>query len=316
MSHVGQGLRDEWGRILVGLARSHEKIILLDADVSPATRADGFGREFPERFVQFGCAEQNMVSAAAGIASMGLVPVLSIFACFCSRRVADQVAISIAYPRMNVKLVGSYAGLTTPNTGATHQSVDDVNIMRGIPNMLVFEAADAFELEQIMEACVLHDGPTYVRVVRCAVPRVVPEGYEFRIGRAAVLREGKDVSLIGSGLMVSRCLEAAESLAGEGISAEVINMSSIKPVDSDTIVASAAKTGHVLTAENHSIIGGLGSAVAEVLAERYPARLKRVGIQDQFGTSGTLDSILERFGLTAGNVRRQAEILLGGSPSS
>jgi transketolase len=311
VSHVGRGLRDEWGAIVAGIMRKHDRVVLLDADVSPATRADAVRREFSDRFVQFGCAEQNMVSAAAGIASFGLIPVLSIFACFCGRRVADQAAISIAYPRLNVKLVGSYAGLTTPNTGATHQSVDDVNIMRGIPNMLVFEAADAFELEQVMETCVLYDGPTYVRVVRCAVPRVLPDDYLFRIGRAAVLREGSDISLIASGMMVSRSLEAAKILAAEGVSAEVINMSSLKPVDADAIVASASKTGHVVTAENHSVIGGLGSAVAEVLAERCPARLKRVGIQDRFGTSGTLDSILERYGLTAENVVRQARILLG-----
>jgi transketolase len=316
MSHVGHGLRDDWGKIMIEVARRHDKVILVDADVAPATRANGFAREFPDRFVQFGCAEQNMVSAAAGMATMGLIPILSIFACFCSRRVADQVSISIAYPRLNVKLVGSYAGLTTPNTGATHQAVDDVNILRGIPNLIVFEAADAVELAQIMEACVRYEGPTYVRVVRCDVPHVVPDHYEFRIGRAAVLREGSDITLIAAGLMVSRALEAADKLARKGISAEVVNMSTIKPVDAAAIVTSAAKTRHVLTVENHSVIGGLGSAVAEVLSERYPTRLRRVGIQDQFGTSGSLDTILKRYGLTAENICNQAESFLAGKESS
>ena len=312
MSHLGHGLRDDWGEILVELGKRYENIVVLDADVAPATRADKFAREFPERFLQFGCAEQNMISAASGMATMGLVPVLSIFACFCSRRATDQVSISIAYPQLNVKLCGSYAGLTTPNTGATHQSIDDVNIMRGIPNIVVLEAADSLELRQIMEAAILYHGPTYLRIVRCSVPRVLADNYRFQIGRAAVIRGGCDITLVASGLMVSRCLDAASALAQEGISAEVVNMSTIKPIDADTVVSSARKTGHVMTVENHSVIGGLGSAVAEVLSERCPVRLARIGVNDRFGMSGSLETILECFGLTAIGISRNAEMLLAG----
>ena len=196
----------------------------------------------------------------------------------------------------------SYAGLTTPNTGATHQAVDDVNIMRGIPNMIVMKAADAFELEQAMEACLLYDGPTYLRIVRCAVDRVVPEEYQFEIGKSCVLKDGKDVTILGSGLTVSLCLQAADLLERESISAEVINVSTIKPIDTETIVKSAARTGHVLTEENHSVFGGLGSTTAEVLSENYPVPLKRIGIDDRFGTSGQLDTILKDYGLTAKNI--------------
>lgn len=310
MSHAERGLRDEWGDCLVRLGSRFANMVVLDGDVGPATKADRFAAAFPKRYVQFGCAEQNVVSAAAGMASFGLMPVLSLFACFCSKRAADQVALSVALPRLNVKLCGSYAGLTTPNTGPTHQSVDDVNIMRGMPNMIVLEAADAMELEQIMEACLLYDGPTYVRIVRCPLERVSPEGYRFKIGRAAILRAGKDITLLGAGLMVSRCLAAADLLASRGISAEVINVSSIKPIDAETIVSSVVKTGRALTAENHSIIGGLGSAVAEILGEYAPRPLRRVGINDRFGTSGQLNSILEAYGLTAANVAEQAEQLI------
>jgi transketolase len=292
------------------MGQQYEKMVLLDVDVGPATRADRFAREFPDRFVQFGCAEQNMISAAAGIASMGFIPVLSIFACFCSKRAADQVSISIALARSNVKLCGCYAGLTTPNTGATHQAIDDVNIMRGMPNMVVIEAADAFELEQAMKACLEYGGPTYLRIVRCALDRVLPDDYRFQIGKAAVLQKGEDISIVASGLMVSRCLEAARALKTRGFSAEVINVSTIKPIDVETIVKSAQKTGCVLTAENHSIIGGLGSATAEMLGEQYPVLMRRLGINDQFGTSGQLESILEKYGLTTANIVAQAQKLL------
>ncbi len=310
MSHTGHGLRDDWGQILIRMGRKFKKMVLLDADVRPATRASQFSKEFPDRFVQFGCAEQNMVSAAAGMAAMGLIPVLSIFACFCSRRSADQVSISVALSRLNVKLCGSYAGLTTPNTGATHQAIDDINIMRGIPNMVVIEAADAFELEQAMEACLHYEGPVYLRIVRCAAERVMPAEYRFEIGKAVRLREGHDVTIICSGLMISSCLEAEKILMAKGISAEIINVSTIKPIDVDTIIKSARNTGCVVTAENHSIIGGLGSAVSETLSENCPVRLKRIGINDCFGTSGHLDSILKKYQLTAFNIAEQTESFL------
>lgn len=310
MSHLGHGLRDDWGQTLVSMGHKFEQMVVLDADVGPATRADRFAKEFPNRFVQFGCAEQNMISAAAGMATVGLIPVLSIFACFCSKRAADQVSISIAYPHLNVKLCGSYAGLSTPNTGATHQAIDDINIMRGIPNMVVIEAADALELEQAMEACLQYDGPTYLRIVRCAVERIMPDDYRFVMNHAYRLREGHDVTIFSSGMMVSASLQAADLLKAKGIIAEVINVSTLKPIDTETIVKSVKKTGCAVTVENHTIFGGLGSAVAEVLGEHQPTLLKRIGINDCFGTSGQLESILDHYGLTAIQIAEQTEELL------
>jgi transketolase len=287
-----------------------EKMVVLDADVGPATRADRFAEEFPNRFVQFGCAEQNMISAAAGMATVGLIPVLSIFACFCSKRAADQVSISIAYARLNVKLCGSYAGLSTPNTGATHQAIDDINIMRGIPNMVVIEAADALELDQAMEACLRYDGPTYLRIVRCGVERILPDDYHFQMNHAFRLIAGQDVTIFSSGMMVSVSLQAAELLKTKGITAEVINVSTLKPIDIEAIVESVSKTGCAVTVENHNVIGGLGSAVAEVLCEHQPVSLKRIGIDDRFGTSGQLERILDDYGLTAAQIAEQTENFL------
>jgi transketolase len=209
----------------------------------------------------------------------------------------------VAYADMNVKVCGLYAGLTSPNTGATHQMISDLAVMRSIPNLTVVEPADALEMQQALAAVVAHRGPVYFRMVRGDIggpcPRVSPEGYEFRLGKAALLREGRDVTLIGSGLMVSRCLQAAEILANEGIAADVVNVSTIKPLDAEMIAARAGRTGAVVTAENHTVLGGLGGAVAEVLGEACPVPLRRVGIRDEFGTSGPLEEIFPQYGLTA-----------------
>ena len=311
MSHSNNSqLRNEWGEILARVGQKFSNMVLLDADVGPATKAERFSEEFPDRYVQLGCSEQNIISAAAGMSTMGIIPVTSMFACFLTKRAADQVSISVAFTRANVKLCGSYAGLTTPNTGPTHQSIDDVNIMRAMPGMIVMEAADAIELEQIMEASLLHEGPTYTRIVRCPCQRVVPDNYNFQIGKSLKLREGSDVTLIGSGLTVSMCLKAADKLMEKSISADVINMSTIKPIDAHAIVESAQKTRNVVTVENHSVIGGLGSATAEVLSEHCPTSLRRIGVQDSFGKSGLLDNILQHFGLEPTNILQQVEQLL------
>ena len=304
MYGVAQGnIRQLFGEALVAAGQANPNVIILDCQTAMPTAAVSFARAFPERFIDLGIAEQNAVSFAAGLARMGFVPIVPLFACFSARRALDQVTIQVAYADMNVKVCGLYAGLTSPNTGATHQMISDLAVMRSIPNLTVVEPADALEMQQALAAVVAHRGPVYFRMVRGDIggpcPRVSPDGYSFRLGKAALLREGRDVTLIGSGLMVSRCLHAAEILANEGIAADVVNVSTIKPLDAEMITARAGRTGAVVTAENHTVLGGLGGAVAEVLGEACPVPLRRVGIRDEFGTSGPLEEIFPQYGLTA-----------------
>ena len=304
MYGVAQGnIRQLFGEALVAAGQANPNVIILDCQTAMPTAAVSFARAFPERFIDLGIAEQNAVSFAAGLARMGFVPIVPLFACFSARRALDQVTIQVAYADMNVKVCGLYAGLTSPNTGATHQMISDLAVMRSIPNLTVVEPADALEMQQALAAVVAHRGPVYFRMVRGDIggpcPRVSPDGYTFRLGKAALLREGRDVTLIGSGLMVSRCLQAAEILANEGIAADVLNVSTIKPLDAEMIAARARRTGAVVTAENHTVLGGLGGAVAEVLGEACPVPLRRVGIRDEFGTSGPLEEIFPQYGLTA-----------------
>ena len=304
MYGVAQGnIRQLFGEALVAVGQANPNVVVLDCQTAMPTAAVSFARAFPERFIDLGIAEQNAVSFAAGLARMGFVPIVPLFACFSARRALDQVTIQVAYADMNVKVCGLYAGLTSPNTGATHQMISDLAVMRSIPNLTVVEPADALEMQQALAAVVAHRGPVYFRMVRGDIggpcPRVSPDGYTFRLGKAALLREGRDVTLIGSGLMVSRCLQAAEILANEGIAADVVNVSTIKPLDAEMIAARAGRTGAVVTAENHTVLGGLGGAVAEVLGEACPVPLRRVGIRDEFGTSGPLEEIFPQYGLTA-----------------
>ena len=300
---VSQGnIRQLFGEALVALGEANPDVVVLDCQTAMPTAAVAFAKAFPDRFIDLGIAEQNAVSFAAGLARMGFVPIVPLFACFSSRRALDQVTIQAAYANLNVKVCGLYAGLTSPNTGATHQMVSDLAVMRSIPNMTVVEPADALEMSQALPAVVAHRGPVYFRLVRGDIggpcPRVVPDGYAFQLGRAALLREGTDVTLVGSGLMVSRCLYAAETLEREGISADVVNVSTIKPLDTDLLIARARKTGAVVTAENHSVLGGLGGAVAEALGDACPVPLRRVGVRDEFGTSGPLEELFPLYGLT------------------
>jgi transketolase len=315
MYGVSEGnIRQLFGEALVALGRTNPNVVVLDCQTAMPTAAVTFARAFPERFIDLGIAEQNAVSFAAGLARMGFVPILPLFACFSSRRALDQVTIQVAYAGLNVKVCGLYAGLTSPNTGATHQMLSDVATMRSIPNMTIVEPADALEMHQALAAAVGHRGPVYFRLVRGdiggPIPRVSPDGYEFRLGRAALLREGQDVTLIGSGLMVSRCLRAAEILGKEGITADVINVSTIKPLDTDLIAVRARQTGAVITAENHTVLGGLGGAVAEALGDSCPVPLRRVGVRDEFGTSGPLEELFPLYGLTAEAVCEAARLAL------
>lgn len=315
MYGVARGdIRQLFGEALVAIGEANPDVVVLDCQTAMPTAAVAFARAFPDRFIDLGIAEQNALSFAAGLARMSFVPILPLFACFSARRALDQVTIQVAYANLNVKVCGLYAGLTSPNTGATHQMISDLAVMRSIPNLTVVEPADALEMRQALAAIVAHHGPVYFRLVRGDIggpcPQVSPNGYAFRLGKAALLREGRDVSLIGSGLMVSRCLQAAELLTAEGVAADVINVSTIKPLDRDLITARARHTGAVVTAENHTVLGGLGGAVAEVLGDASPVPLRRVGIRDEFGTSGPLEELFPQYGLTAEAVCEAARSVL------
>lgn len=308
-------IRQLFGETLAAIGAENPRLVVVDCQTAMPTAAAVFAGAHPDRFIDLGIAEQNAVSFAAGLARVGFVPVVPLFGCFLARRALDQVTIQAAYPRLNVKLCGLYAGLTSPNTGATHQMLTDLAVMRSIPHLTVVEPADGIELTQALRALVAQDGPTYLRLVRGdiggPVPRVSPDGYRFQVGAATLLREGRDVTLVGSGLMVSRCLQAAAALAAEGIAADVINVATIKPLDVALLAARARRTGAVVTAENHTVLGGLGSAVAEALAEACPVPVRRVGVQDAFGTSGPLEELLPHYGLTAEAVGAAAHAVLG-----
>ncbi|MBI4745842.1 MAG: transketolase family protein, partial [Deltaproteobacteria bacterium] len=265
-----------------------------------------FARKFPERFFNIGIAEQDMMGTAAGLAASGKIPFASTFAIFATGRAWEQVRQSIAYPKLNVKVVATHAGITVGEDGASHQSVEDIAVMRVIPNMTVIVPADGVETRKVIREIVRYKGPVYVRLSRGKSPVVLDDSYSFEIGKGVVLKDGLDVSLIACGVMVAKALQAADTLGKEGVSARVINISSIKPIDADLIIRAARETGCVVTAEEHSIIGGLGGAVAEVLAENCPVPVKRVGIEDKFGTSGDPDLLMDLYGLTADNIAKAA----------
>ena len=295
-----------YGKALVALA-SRNDVVVLDADLGVSTRAFDFAKPAKERFIQTGIAEQNMIGVAAGLAAAGKTVFASTFAVFATGRCWEQIRQAVAYPKHNVKIVATHCGISVGGDGATHQALEDIAIMRALPNMVVISPADANEAYAATIAMADHNGPCYMRMGRADFPLITPEGKEFTIGKASVMREGKDVTLIGTGQMVISCLEAAEMLEQKGISAEVINMSTIKPLDNDTIISSVSKTKCVVTAEEHSIIGGLGSAVAECLSSNFPAPLECVGVKDTFGESGDPGELMKKYGLTAADVITAAE---------
>jgi len=303
--------REAFGKTLVRLGEENPNIVVLDADLAPSTKTSYFRESFPQRFIPVGIAEQNMIGIAAGLSTLGFIPFATTFACFASRRVCDQVTVSCAYPRLNVKIVGGYVGLFVGKNGATHQALEDIAIMRSIANMVVIEPADATETERVIEFACNYDGPVYLRIGRDPMPQIVPQDYKFQLGKALVLREGKDVTLISSGAMVEDTLKAASLVEKDGIDARVINMSCIKPVDEEIIVKAAEETGRIVTVENHNIIGGLGSAVCEVVAERYPVRIKRIGIRDVFGKSGTNEEMKAKFKLRAEDIAKEVINFVG-----
>lgn len=299
---AGKATRDGFGVGVIEAGRKNTNVVVLDADVGSSTRAKEFMKEFPDRFFEMGIAETNMIGVAAGMATCGKVPFASTFAVFASSRVADQLRNSVAYPKLNVKVVATHAGITVGPDGATHQSVEDVAILRSIPNFTVIVPADFYEAREAVKAAAEYDGPVYLRLTRGPVPFVFDDNYRFEWGKVVPLRDGNDVTIFASGVMVDQALKAADLLAEEGISAHVINVHTIKPLDVEGVVKAAVKTGAVVTAEEHSILGGLGSAIAEVLGENAPVPVKRVGIQDTFGESGEPDELMEKYGIVDVNI--------------
>lgn len=294
--------REAYGKALAKLAEMNDKVVVLDADLSKSTKTADFKKVCPERFFNMGIAEQNLMGAAAGMALGGKIPFASTFAMFAAGRAFEIIRNSICYPKVNVKVCATHAGITVGEDGASHQSVEDVSLMRSIPNMTVIVPADGVETEKVIFEAAKYDGPMYVRLGRSAVPDIFPEDYKFEIGKGNILKEGKDVAIIACGVMVNEAMIAAEELKAAGIEAMVINMASIKPIDKELIVKAAKETGLIVTAEEHSIIGGLGSAVAEVVTEECPVPVKRIGIMDTFGESGTPSALMEKYGLTAKNI--------------
>lgn len=298
---MGIATREAYGQALVELSKN-EKVVVLDADLAKATKTIDFKKACPERFFDMGIAECDMVGTAAGLAVSGKVPFASTFAIFAAGRAFEQIRNSVCYPKLNVKIAVTHAGITVGEDGGTHQSVEDIALMRSIPNMVVLNPADAIEAKQAIFAAAEYYGPVYIRLGRAATPAIHDENYKFEIGKGEVLAEGNDVAIIATGIMVAKALEAAEQLKAEGINATVVNIGTIKPLDKELIVKVAKATGKVVTAEEHSVIGGLGSAVCEVLSQEAPTKVKMVGLNDTFGQSGTPAALLEHYGLTIENI--------------
>ena len=304
--------REAYGEALAELGESYPNLVVLDADLASATKTGVFQKKFPDRHVDCGIAEANMMGIAAGLSLTGKIPVASTFAMFAAGRAYEQVRNSIGYPHLNVKIGATHAGITVGEDGATHQCNEDIALMRTIPGMVVINPSDAVEAKACVKAALDWEGPVYMRFGRAGVPVINDrEDYRFEIGKGILLREGSDVTIVATGIMVAASLEAAKRLAEEGISAEVINIHTIKPLDAELIAASAKKTGKVVPAEEHSVIGGLGGAVCEALAERMPVPVCRIGIEDVFGESGSASALLAKYGLDADGVYRKVKAFLG-----
>lgn len=303
--------REAYGNALAEFGEKYD-FVVFDADLAAATKTGVFKKKFPERFFDCGIAEGNMVTVAAGIASTGKIPFVSTFAMFAAGRAFEQVRNSVGYPHLNVKIGATHAGITVGEDGATHQCLEDIGTMRTIPGMVIINPADAVEARAAVEAAIKYEGPVYLRFGRLAVPVFNdPASYKFELGKGIELCDGKDVTIIATGIMVDMAVKAAEALKAEGISARVINIHTIKPIDREIIVKAAKETGAIVTAEEHNVIGGLGSAVAEVVCEEHPVPVVRVGVEDQFGRSGKVPVLLELYGLTPENIAAKAKKAIG-----
>lgn len=292
--------REAYGKALVELGKENKNIVVLDADLSKSTKTADFAKVYPERFINIGIAEGDLMATAAGLSTCGKIPFASTFAMFAAGRAFEQIRNSICYPELNVKIAATHAGLTVGEDGASHQAIEDLSLMRSIPNMTVICPCDDVEAMACIKAAAEYVGPVYIRLGRSSVPTLNDEAtYKYEIGKSVVLKEGKDISIFATGIMVAEAMKAAELLAKDGIIAEVINVHTIKPIDEEGIINSVKKTGAAVTCEEHNVIGGLGSAVCEVLCENYPVPVKRVGVMDTFGESGKPAELLKEYGLTA-----------------
>lgn len=300
---VTKATRESYGLALCELGETNPQIVVLDADLAEATKTGIFKKKYPERFVDCGIAECNMVGVAAGLAACGKIPFATSFAMFSAGRAFEQVRNSVCYPHLNVKIVGSHAGISVGEDGATHQCLEDLALMRTLPGMVVLNPADHYEMMAAVKAAAEHDGPVYIRLGRLAVESFNnSDDYKFEIGKGVTLRDGKDITVIATGLMVSRALEAVKALEAEGIDARLINLHTLKPIDREIIVKAAKETGKIVTVEEHNVIGGLGAAVSSVLCEEYPAPVVKIGVNDEFGHSGPAAALLEQYGLCASHI--------------
>ncbi len=302
--------RDAYGEALIELGRKRNNLVVLDADLSGSTKTRKFAKSFPERFFNLGVSEQDLIGTASGLSLTGKLPFASTFAVFETGRAWEQIRQTVCYPNLNVKLVATHSGITVGEDGASHQAIEDVALMRVLPNMTVIVPADGNETRQVIHTIADYYGPVYVRLGRGKVPPVMPDDYEFRIGKAYTFHIGKDANIVAMGIMVAKALEAAKLLKDDGIDTGVINMSTVKPLDTDTLLKAARKGRLLFTAEEHSIIGGLGSAVCEFLSEEHPARVIRIGIKDDFGCSGKSDELLKLYGLTTENIVKTVQAVL------
>lgn len=298
---MGKATREAYGKAICELAENKD-IVVLDADLGNATKSISFKKVAPDRFFDMGIAEGDMIGTAAGLAASGKIPFASTFAIFAAGHAFEQIRNSVAYPKLNVKIAATHAGVTVGEDGGSHQAIEDISLMRSIPGMVVINPADTIEAEEAVKAAASYNGPVYIRLGRAATPDIHNEEYKFELGKGEVLRNGKDVAIIATGIMTAKAIEAAEKLAADGVEATVINIATIKPIDKDLIIEVAKNTNKIVTVEEHSIIGGLGSAVAEVISENYPVPLKRIGINDVFGQSGDPTSLLNYYGLTVENI--------------
>ena len=304
--------RESYGHALEELGAEYPQIVVLDADLKASTRTEYFAAKYPDRFYDCGIAEGNMMAVAAGLATTGKIPFASTFAMFAAGRAYEQVRNSIGYPHLNVKIGATHAGITVGEDGASHQCLEDIALMRVIPGMVVLSPSDDVEARACVRAAAAYEGPVYMRFGRYAVPVFNDPDMKFEIGRGQLVKEGRDVTIVATGICVAAAIDAAKILESEGISAEIINICTFKPIDRDLLVASAAKTGKVVTAEEHSIIGGLGGAVAEVLSEECPTRMTRISVRDRFGESGTAAELIHKYGLDGEGIAKSVAAFVRG----
>lgn len=296
---MGKATRESYGEALIQIGHENENIVVLDADLSKSTKTNGFKTEFPDRFFNAGIAEQNLMGMAAGMSNIGLIPFASTFAVFATGRAFEIIRNSICYPKANVKIAATHAGITVGEDGGSHQSIEDIALMCSLPNMTVIVPADHREAMEATKAAAMMEGPVYLRFGRCNTEDIFDDSYKFEIGKGTEIKKGDDAAIIATGMMVQKAIEAAKYLESEGIHVRVINISTIKPIDKEIIIKAAKETKGIVTAEEHSIIGGLGSMVSSIVCDKYPCKVKMVGIEDKFGESGTPDELMEKFKLTS-----------------